>query len=43
MALTMSIAVVEGLSAKQVADRLDAEVTEETVSFYAAVPAVSTP
>lgn len=42
MALTMSIAVVEGLSAKQVADRLDAEVTEETVSFYAAIPAVST-
>jgi hypothetical protein len=42
MALTMSIAVVEGLSGKQVASRLDAELTEETVSFHAAVPAVST-
>jgi hypothetical protein len=42
MALTMSIAVVEGLSGTQVADRLDAELTGETVSFYAAVPAVST-
>jgi hypothetical protein len=42
MALTMSIAVVEGLSGWQVADRLDAEVTEETVNFYAAIPAVST-
>jgi hypothetical protein len=42
MALTLSIAVVEGLSGKQVADLLDADVTEETVNFYAAVPAVST-
>jgi hypothetical protein len=42
MALTMSIAVVEGLSGTQVADRLDAELTEETVNFYAAIPAVST-
>jgi hypothetical protein len=42
MALTMSIAVVEGLSGKQVADRLDADITEETVNFYAAVQAVST-
>jgi hypothetical protein len=42
MALTMSIAVVDGLSGTQVADRLDAELTEETVEFYAAIPAVST-
>jgi hypothetical protein len=42
MALTMSIAVVEGLSGWQVADRLDADVTEETVNFYASVLAVST-
>jgi hypothetical protein len=42
MALTMSIAVVEGLSGKQVADRLDAEITQETVNFYAAITAVST-
>jgi hypothetical protein len=38
MALTMSIAVVEGLSGKQVADLLDADLTEETVNFYG-VPA----
>lgn len=42
MALTMSIAVVEELSSKQVADRLDAELTEETVNFYAALLAVGT-
>lgn len=42
MALTMSIAVVEGLSGPQVADRLDAELTQETVNFYARIPAVST-
>jgi hypothetical protein len=42
MALTMSIAVVEGLSGTQVADRLDANVTQETVNFYAAAPAAST-
>ncbi|HEX8861650.1 MAG TPA: hypothetical protein VGC06_21635 [Actinomycetes bacterium] len=38
----MSIAVVEGLNGRQVAERLDMALTEETVDFNALIPAVST-